>query len=66
LSSTQKHINALYEQKVEFLNVKPRGTVNEEITKLLGANKYRKFSYYQSASMVKHIHYINGALNKIQ
>ena len=66
LSSAQKYINALYEQKAEFLNVKPRDTVHEVITKLLGANKYRKFSYYQSANMVEHIHYINQALNKIQ
>jgi hypothetical protein len=59
LSSTQTYINALCELKVEFLNVKPRGTVHDVTTKLLGANKYRKFSYYQSANMVENIHYIN-------
>jgi len=48
------------------LNVKPRGTVHEVITKLLGANKYCKFSYYQSSNMIEHIQYINQALNKIQ
>ena len=52
-STPKKNINALYKQKVEFLNVHPRGTVHEVITKLLGANKYRKFSYYQSANMIK-------------
>ena len=41
-----------------FFNVKPRGTVPEVITKLLRANKYRKFSYYQSTNMVEHIQYI--------
>jgi hypothetical protein len=66
LSSTQTYINAFYEQKVEFFNVKPRGTVHEVITKLLGDNKHRKFSYYQNANMVEHIQYINQALNKIQ
>ena len=66
MSSTQKYINALYEQKVEFFNVKPRGAVHEVITKLLEANKYCKFSYYQSANTVQHIQYINQALHKIQ
>jgi hypothetical protein len=66
LRSTQKYISAVYQQKVEFFNVKPRGTVREVITTLLGANKDRKFGYYQSANMLEHIQYINQKLNRIQ
>jgi hypothetical protein len=54
MSPAQKYINSLYEQNIEFFNGKPRGSLYEVITKLVGANKYNKFSYHQSANMVEY------------